>query len=214
MDDQPTPIPSLFQGLLRGAAGGFSGALLGHLVVTACLHAGGQDWLKGPYGPHFFDISLYLGLLYGAIGLALALKPAPALTGLLGAFLGISLPMAVLTRVANWGMETGAPPTLAWYWAVIVCHSLGTWGTTLALGALLFPARRWLGALGAALGSLAGYGTLQLFLAVVPSYAQGRWDPRSYLPSPLDLLTGILIGAGIGAGVFLAGRIGRKSADA
>lgn len=211
MDDERPAIPSLFQGLVRGSAGGLAGALAGHILVTAVLRAGGQDWLKGPYGPHFFDIALYLGVMYGAVGLALSLRPRPALWGFFGAFLGIALPMAVLTRVAHWGMETGAPPTLAWYWAVIVCHSLGTWGTTLALGALLGPARRWLGALGAVLGSLAGYGLLQLFLFAVPSYAQGRWDPKSFLPSPLDLLTGILIGTGIGAGIFLAGKLGRKA---
>lgn len=212
--DEHQPIPDLFQGLLRGAVGGFVGAMLGHILVTAVLKAGGQNWLKGPYGPHFLDISLYLGFLYGSLGLALSLRPRPALWGFFGAFLGIALPMSLLTRLAHWGMETGAPPTLAWYWAVIVCHSLGTWGTTLALGALLCPTRRWTGAAGAALGSLAGYGLLQLFLVLVPSYAQGRWDPKSFLPSPLDLLTGILIGAGIGAGIFLAGRLGRGAARA
>lgn len=212
--DEHQPIPDLFQGLLRGAVGGFCGSMLGHILVTAVLKAGGQNWLKGPYGPHFLDISLYLGLLYGSLGLALSLRPRPALWGFFGAFLGIALPMSLLTRLAHWGMETGAPPTLAWYWAVIVCHTLGTWGTTLALGALLCPARRLAGAAGAALGSLAGYGLLQLFLVVVPSYAQGRWDPKSFLPSPLDLLTGILVGAGIGAGIFLAGRLGRGAARA
>ena len=212
--DEHQPIPDLFQGLLRGAIGGFCGAMLGHILVTAVLKAGGQNWLKGPYGPHFLDISLYLGLLYGSLGLALSMRPRPALWGFFGAFLGIALPMSLLTRLAHWGMETNAPPTLAWYWAVIVCHSLGTWGTTFALGALLCPARRWTGAAGAALGSLAGYGLLQLFLVLVPSYAQGRWDPKSFLPSPLDLLTGIIIGAGIGAGIFLAGRFGRGAARA
>jgi hypothetical protein len=214
LDNKWPPIPNLLQGLLRGCIGGFAGALAGHILVTAAIKAGGQNWLKGPYGPHFFDISLYLAVLYAAVGWALALRPAAALVGLLGAFLGIALPMAVLTRLAHWGMDTGAPPTLAWYWAVVVAHSLGTWGTTLALGALLCPARRWLGALGAALGSLAGYGILQLFLFAVPSYAQGRWDPKSFLPSPLDLLTGILIGAGIGAGIFLAGKSSRQARHA
>jgi len=207
-------IPNLPAALLRGLAGGFVGAVLGHLCVTWCLRAGGESWLKGPYGPHFFDISLYLGLLYGGIAAGLSLRPAATLVGALGAFLGIALPMAVLTRIAPWGMETGAPPTLAWYWAVLAAHSLGTWGTTLALGALLCPRRRWLGALGAALGSFAGYLALELFLRVVPSYAQGRWNPRSFMPSPLDLLTGLLIGAGLGAGVFLAGNLGRKTSDA
>lgn len=207
-------VSSLPAALLRGLAGGFCGALLGHVLVTACLRAGGESWLKGPYGPHFFDIALYLSLLYGGIACGLSLRPGLTAVGVLGPLLGIVLPMALFTRTARWGMEPGAPPTLAWYWLVLAAHSLGTWGTTLTLGALLCPRRRWLGALGAVLGSLAGYLCLELFLRVVPSYAQGRWAPGSFVPSPLDLLSGLLIGAGLGAGVFLAGSLGRQAASA
>ncbi|MCX5794017.1 MAG: hypothetical protein NTY77_00795 [Elusimicrobia bacterium] len=210
MTNERPAIPGLSAALLRGLAGGFAGAVLGHILVTACLRAGAESWLKGPYGPHFFDIALYLGLLYGGIACGLSLRPGITLVGAWGAFLGIALPMALFTRTARWGMEAGAPPTLAWYWLVLAAHSLGTWGTTLALGALLCPRRRWLGAVGAVLGSLAGYLSLSLFLRIVPSYAQGRWHPGSFVPSPLDLLSGLLIGAGLGAGVFLADSLGRK----
>jgi hypothetical protein len=223
--------PDLFQALLRGLAGGFIGAVLGHVLVTWCLRTGGEFWLKGPYGPgQFFGISAYLGVLYGCIGLALAWRAAPALLGLLGNFLGIALPMFVLTHhplpmrafmrllahfpafttrlmLSMGGLDLAG---LAWTIAVLFIYIAATWGTTLGLGALLCPGRRWLGAAAAALGSLAGYLVLKVFLAAVPSCAQGRWDPRSFSPSPLDLLTGLLVGAGIGAAVCLAGRVGGK----
>ncbi|HAM35916.1 MAG TPA: hypothetical protein DEB40_08225 [Elusimicrobia bacterium] len=203
MNEQP-PLPSLFQALLRGLYGSLAAATLGHMLVTACLPWGAELWLKGPYGPHFFDISLYLGVLYGGIALSLSRRPGPACAAAAAAFLGIALPMTVLTHAARWGMDTNAQPTLAWYYAVIATHTLATWGTTLGLGALLCPQRRWRGAIFAALGSLAGYLILEVFLRLVPSYAQGRWNPKSFIPSPVDLLTGMLIGAGIGAGIYLA----------
>jgi|GEM_PF-6254414 len=227
-------IAKIFPGLLRGLAGGFVGAILGHLFVTWSLRAGGEFWLKGPYGPgQFFGIAAYLGLLYGCIGLALAGRAVPGLLGLLGNFLGIALPMVVLTHhplpmrafmslLAHFpAFTTGLMRSLggldlvglAWTLAVIAIYVMANWGTTLALGALLCPRRRWLGAGAAVLGSFAGYLVLKAFLAVVPSYAQGRWDPRSFVPSPLDLLTGLLIGAGIGAGVFLARSLGRQASQ-
>ncbi len=217
---------------MRGLAGGFVGAALGHLFVTWCLRAGGEFWLKGPYGPgQFFGISAYLGLLYGCIGLALAGSAGAGLLGFLGNFLGVALPMIVLTHDprpmgAFMGLLAHFPAFttrlmqsmggmnlvgLAWTLAVIAVYTIANWGTTLALGALLCPRRRWLGAGAAVLGSFSGYLALKTFLSIVPSYSQGHWDPRSFVPSPLDLLTGLLIGAGIGAGVFLAEGLDRKA---
>jgi hypothetical protein len=219
-------ISNLFHGLLRGLAGGFVGAILGHVFVTWCLHMGGEFWLKGPYGPgQFFGISAYLGILYGCIGLALTWSAVPGLLGLLGNFIGIAFPMFVLTHhplpmrvfmgllahfpafTARLMMSMGGIDLvgMAWTLAVIAIYIVANWGTTLALGAILCPKRRWFGASAAVLGSFAGYLILKVFLAVVPSYAQGHWDPMSFMPSPMDLLTGLLIGAGIGAGVFLVG---------
>jgi hypothetical protein len=197
---------SIFAATTRGLAGGFAGALLGHIVVTACLRAGGENWLRGPYGPHFFDISLYLSFLYGGIAASICSCRSSILTGFLGPWLGIALPMVFLTHFARWGMEAGAQPTLAWYWAVLACHTAATWGTTLALGAVLVPGRRLRAALAAALGSFLGYLILAAFIRLVPSYAQGKWDPASFIPSPLDLLTGLLIGAGIACGIAWAAR--------
>jgi hypothetical protein len=232
MNERPSAAANIFRGLLRGLAGGFVGAILGHILVTCCLRAGGEFWLKGPYGPgQFFGISAYLGILYGCIGLALSGTATACLLGLLGNLLGIALPMAVLTHyplpmrvflrlllhfpvfttrlmMSMGGIDLAG---LAWTLAVIAIYIVANWGTTLALGAILCPKRRWLGAGAAALGSLAGYLLLKVFLTVIPSYAQGRWDPRSFMPSPLDLFTGLLIGAGIGAGVFLVGGLDRKA---
>lgn len=197
---------TVYKNLLRGLLGGWAGAILGHLLVTLCLRSGGELWLKGPYGPHFFGIALYLGALYGSIAFSLSGKRMPALAGGLGAFLGIALPMAILTRVAHWGMATDSAPTFAWIWAVLIIHTVATWGVTLALGAILCPARPLRGALLAAAGALAGYLTLSTLLWLVPSYAQGRWVPTSFMPSPVDMLTGLLIGAGMGAGIYLGSR--------
>jgi len=197
------PLPSLFHGALRGAAGGLAGAALGHVLVTLCLRGGGERWLKGPYGPddpgfHFFDIALFLSATFGCIAFSLSRRAVPTLAGLGCAFLALALPLTVLTHAAR------AFPW--WYWAVLGADILAVWGTTLALGALLCPARRMRGALFAALGSWAGYLVLELILHIVPSYAQGRWVPTSFIPSPVDLLTWLLAGAGMGAGIYLAGR--------
>ena len=212
------------KGALRGLAGGLAGAVLGHLFVTWCLRCGGEFWLKGPYGPgQFFGISAYLGILYGCIGWSLSGSAGPALIGFLGNFLGIALPMAILThlpqpmrlflsflasfpdalgRLLHW---TGLlnPLGLAWTLAVIVIYAVANWGTTIALGAVLCPARRWPGAGAAVLGSFGSYLALKVFLFIIPAAAQGRWRPESFMPSPLDLLTGALLGTGIGAAVFL-----------
>jgi hypothetical protein len=71
---------------------------------------------------------------------------------------------------------------------------------------MLSPERRWRGAAGAALGSLAGYLLLMLIVYFIPPQAQGRWRPGSFYPAPLDMLTGILIGAGMGAGISLTAK--------
>ncbi len=206
---------------VAGLSGGFAGALAGHIAVTLITRLGAQLWLVGPYGPpmQFFAMSVYLGFLYASIAGALSRQIRPALVGFGSACLPIALPMTILT---HWpgplraflhllarspaitvrlmrALHVLNPIALIWTIAVLTVYLVATWGTTLALGALLCPARRWLGAILAAVGSGAGYLALQLFAHFIP--LPSRWDPTSFIPAPLDLLTGLLIGAGMGAGI-------------
>lgn len=196
---------------LAGGAGGLGGAALAHLAVTLANRLGQAElWLKGPYGPPFFNLALYMGMLCGGIGLSLSrrapARAAPALLGLLGPLLGIALPLALLTRFARWGEDPSAAPTWAWYYCVGGLYIAATWGTLLGLGALLCPARRWLGALGAAGGAFAGYLALTALLWAIPSYQQVLWAPQKFIPSPVALLDGFLTGAGMGLGIQAARR--------
>lgn len=196
---------------LAGGAGGLGGAALAHLAVTLANRLGQAElWLKGPYGPPFFNLALYMGILCGGIAWSLSRqvsdRATPALLGLLGPCLGISLPMALLTRFARWGMEPGSAPTWAWYYSVGGLYIAATWGTLLGLGALLCPARRWLGALAGAGGAFTGYLALTAFLWAVPSYQQNLWAPQKFIPSPVALLDGLLTGAGMGLGIHAARR--------
>ena len=209
-----------------GLAGGFCGALLGHVAVTLILRLGAEFWLVGPHGPpmQFFGIAIYLGLLYGSLGWALSRRPLAFLVGFLGIAVTIALPMAILTHwpqplyvflraLAHFPgfavmlmrrLHVLNPIALAWTIAVLAIYLTATWGTTLALGALLCPGRRLRGAILAVLGSWGGTLILKAFTHFIPSSLQGRWNPMSFIPAPLDLLTGLLIGAGMGAGIGLA----------
>jgi hypothetical protein len=96
---------------------------------------------------------------------------------------------------------------LAWYYAVGTIYMLATWGTILALGAVISRRRRWLGALAGAGGSFAGYLLLAGILWAVPSYKEVLWVPTRFIPSPVSLLDGLLTGAGMGLGLCLIGAI-------
>lgn len=186
----------LFQGLIRGGLGGLLGGAAAHVLVTLLHRVGGGFWLKGPYGPPFAGIALYVGILLGVTALALSWRLKPALAGFFGPLLGIALPMSLLTRLA---------PATNWVYAIGAVYIVSTWGSILALGALL-SARRLLGALLAAAGSLSGYLLLTGLLWAVPSYKKVVWAPEALIPSPVALLDGLLTSAGLGAGIALASR--------
>lgn len=196
----------LFAGLVRGGLGGLLGAAFGHMGAVLLLRTVGQDFLKGPYGPPFLAMALDLAAPIGFIAFALSLKPRPTAVGFLGPLLGIVLPMIVLTRTAQWGMNDAAStPTPQWAAAVGGLYIVSTWATLLALGALLSQ-RRLAGALAGAGGAFAGYLLLAALLWAAPSYQQVRYDPKGLIPSPVDLFTGMLTGAGLGAGISLVSR--------
>ena len=160
---------------------------------------GADSWLRGPYGPQFFPIALYTAVFYAAIGAAMGgmvnNRPRTALAGFMAPFIAIVLFMTVLTRYSGWGMPQGMPSTPQWQLFVTVLYSCAIWGTIIILGAGCSLTGPWRGAFVSALGAAAAYGLLILFLWAVPSYAKAHWSPISFLPSPINLMDGLLSGA-------------------
>lgn len=201
-----------FPGVLGGAAGGLAGAFLAQTLTALCnRHEGAEDWLKGPYGPPFFNIALFMGVFYGCIALGLAMAAAkrrslPVGLGLTGPFLGIALPLFVLTRTATWGALPDAPPTSAWVYAVTIIYTVAVWSTVFALGWTLSDGSPWKGGVGSVLGAALGYGALVLVVRLSSGIGSGVYSPLGFLPQPTVLLDGILGGAGMGLGISLGGR--------
>jgi len=205
-----------FAAIVGGGAAGFFGAALAHVLAMIADRAGAEDFLRGPYGPPFFLISLYTAVFYGCIGAAAGgtapRRYAAAAFGFAGPFLGIAAVLAALTRYPGWGMPRGLGGTPQWQLAVGVVYTAAIWSTIAALGALSAGTKPWRGALAAVAGSLAGYGALTLLMWAVPSYGQGRWNPHSFMPSPVNLMDGLLSGAGLCLALSLDAKFRRKPA--
>ena len=200
-----------FAAIVGGGAAGFFGAAMAHVLSTFADRAGAEDFLRGPYGPQFFLIALYTAVFYAAIGAASGRRAATALAGLLGPLLGIAAVMSALTRYSGWGMPRGLGGTPQWQLAVAVVYTVAIWATIAALGAMSAGTSRLRGALAAVLGSLSAYGALTVFLWAVPSYAKGRWSPVSFLPSPVNLMDGLLSGAGLCLALSLDAKFRRNA---
>lgn len=203
---------SPFSAIVGGGAAGFFGAALAHVLSTVADRAGAENFLRGPYGPQFFLIALYTSVFYAAIGAAAGRRAAPALAGLLGPLLGIAAVMAGLTHYSGWGMPRGLGGTPQWQFAVATIYTATIWATIAAVGATSAATARWRGALAAVLGSLAAYGALSFLLWAFPSYAKVRWSPVSYLPSPVNLMDGLLSGAALCLALALDAKLWRKPA--
>jgi len=181
--------------LIGGGLGGALAAAAANILTTFIDRgAGSEAWLKGPYGPPFFNVALFMGLLYGGIALALTRRRQETAIGALGPFLGILLPMLILTR---------ATASLPWVPVVIAVFVAAVWGTIFALGWRM-AGRRWLGGVAAVAGAFLGYLLLQGLAKVFPVLS--AWHPHSYLPTPAVMLDGALTGAGIGLGISLLRR--------
>ncbi|MBI3288414.1 MAG: hypothetical protein HYZ74_02710 [Elusimicrobia bacterium] len=201
-----------FAAIVGGGGAGLAGATLAHVLTTFAVRLGAEGWLRGPYGPQFVPVALYTGIFYAAIGAAVGRRPQTALGGFLGPLLVIAAPLAVLTRYSGWGMPRGLPSTPQWQLAVLVLYSIGIWGTIAALGAYGSATQRWRGALAAIIGSASAYGVLTLFLRAVPAYANSRWNPTSLIPSPINLMDGLLSGAGLCLALSLDAKLRRNTA--
>lgn len=199
-----------FAAVAGGGLAGFFGAALAHVLTTMAARLGSEAWLRGPYGPPFFNVALYTGVFYGAIGAAAGRRARTAGIGLLSAFFAFLLPMFVLTRYGGWGMPRGADITPAWKLAVIAVFVLAIWSTIAGIGAAAGRVSPWRGAAAAVLGSLAGYAALAVLQRLFAAWTQGPWNPASFLPSPVNLLDGLLSGAGLCLGLSLDERLSRR----
>lgn len=202
---------SPFAAIVGGGGAGFFGAALAHVLSTLADRAGAEGMLRGPYGPQFFLIALYTAVFYAAIGAAAGRRVLTAAIGCLAPLLGIAVPMAAMTRYSGWGMPRGFSGTPQWQLAVAVIYTAAIWGTIAAIGACSALTRPWRGALAAVLGSLAAYGGLTLLLWAVPSYAKVRWSPISLLPSPVNLMDGLMSGAGLCLALALDAKLRRNA---
>ncbi|MFI5349121.1 MAG: hypothetical protein ACHQ2Z_06230 [Elusimicrobiota bacterium] len=180
-----------------GGLAGLLGAALAHVLATLAERAGCGGWLGGPFGPRFFEVALYTGVFYAPIGAAAGRRPASAALAFGGTFFGLAVPLYVLTRYGGWGMPTGEPPTPQWRHAFVAVYFLAVWGTIAAIGADAARANARRGAAAAVLGSLAGYAALTAALRVLPGLARAPWHPGSFMPVPVNLLDGLLSGAGL-----------------
>ena len=195
-----------------GGGAGLLGAALAHVLTVLCDRAGSEEWLRGPYGPQFFNVALYTGVFYGAIGWAAARRLRGLAVGFAGSFLGILVPMFVLTRYGGWGMpRTADAVTLQWKIAVLVVYIAAIWGSIAGIGAVCARSTRLRGALEAVGGSLAGYAVLTLALKLAPGLTSGHWNPTSFLPPPVNLLDGLLSGAGLCLALSLDDKLPRRN---
>ncbi len=202
-----------FAAIVGGGAAGFFGAALAHVLTTIATRFGAESWLRGPYGTQFFPLALYLGVLYSAIGFAAGRSVKTALLGFSGPFFGIAVPMALLTHLALMkDLPRGNAWAWSWFWVVIIIQSVALWGGIALMGAFSAATSRWRGAVAAVLGSLAAYGMLSFLLWAVPSYGQGRWNPASFLPSPVTLMDGLLSGACLCLALSLDAKFRRNTA--
>lgn len=197
-----------FAAIVSGGLAGIVGAALAHIMTTLADRLGAEGWLRGPYGPQFFPIAFYTAVFYAAIGASAGRRASTALAGFLGPMLGIAGVLAALTRYSGWGMPRGLPGTPQWQLAVTVTYGVAIWGTIALLGILAARHARWRGALAAVAGSLCAYGALALILALLPAYGKTHWNPVSFIPSPVNLLDGLLSGIGLCLALSLDERIG------
>jgi hypothetical protein len=186
-----------------GGLAGFAGAALAHVFSLYVSRHASAEWLHGPFGPPFFAAALYTGIFYSAIGAA-AGRGASAAVGFLGGFLGLLVPLYVLTRYGGWTPRQ-------WQGVMISAYILVIWGTIAGIGASAARGKTWRGVAAAVLGSLAGYAVLRASLAIFHGLTPSPSAPASMLPPFVNLLDGLLSGAGLCLALSLDGRLSRRT---
>ena len=185
-----------------GGLAGFIGAALAHVLTVFLGRHGGAEWLRGPFGPPFFSAALYTGVFYGAIGAAVGRRAAAA-AGFLGGFLGLLIPLYVLTRYGGWTPRQ-------WSYVMLAAYIVVIWGTIAGIGAAAKRAKPWRGAVAAIFGSLAGYAALAACLSVF-HLSQASTGPEGLRPPLVNLLDGLLSGAGLCLALSLDVRLSRRT---
>lgn len=190
--------------LVGGGVGGLLAASIAQVFTTLLDRAAGSEtWLKGPYGPPFFNVALFMGLLYGGIALGLSRRRRDAALGALGPSLGIAVPMTVLSRLFDLpNVRWGAQSLSLWIPVVVALYTVSIWGTIFALGRRLTA--RWTGGAAACAGAFLGFLLLSALTKLAPTLT--AWRLNAYLPPPIVLLDGLLSGAGMALGVFFIRR--------
>ncbi|HEX4047912.1 MAG TPA: hypothetical protein VH309_08765 [Elusimicrobiota bacterium] len=185
-----------------GGLAGFLGAGAAHVLTVLLSRHGGGEWLHGPFGPPFFAAALYTGIFYGAIGAA-AGRRAAAAAGFFGGFLGLLIPLYVLTRYGGW-------TPAQWSHVMLAAYVLVLWGTIAGIGAASTRAKPWRGAAAAVLGSLAGYALLAACLKLFHGLSGASSNPLALRPPLVNLLDGLLSGAGLCLALSVEGRHSRR----
>ncbi|OIO09138.1 MAG: hypothetical protein AUJ52_06945 [Elusimicrobia bacterium CG1_02_63_36] len=179
-----------------GALGGFSGAVLGHVLIVAAFKLTGDAsvWFKGPHGPPFFSLLVATALFYAALAAALApggsRARAAAIAGGISALI-IYLPMAVATRVFAWGEGPADPPTLKWFYLVLSVYAAASLAGTAAVG---LSVRRRRAVFAALTGLAAAYLLNLLMRRFIPDA-----PPHGWLPTLGSLVDGTLTGLAVAA---------------
>ena len=202
-----------FSAVMGGGAAGLGGAAAAHVLTALCDRAGSENWLRGAFGPPFFNITLYTAVFYASIGGAAARRPAGILAGALPPLLGIGAAMTLLTRVLplQFSVRLGEASVPGWYFVVMALYAAGIWGAIAAIGAVASRTRAWRGVAAAAAGSALSYGLLALLVRLAPSYAKTPWNPTALIPSPVNLLDGLLCGSLVCWALVVDEQIRRKT---
>ncbi|MFI5351153.1 MAG: hypothetical protein ACHQ2Z_16535 [Elusimicrobiota bacterium] len=182
---------------------GLFGAALAHLLSIYLSRHGAAEWLRGPFGPPFFTVALYTGVFYGAIGAAAGRRTGAA-TGFLGGFLGLLVPLYVLTRYGGWSPQQ-------WHYIMMGAYVVVIWGTIAGVGAAAARENPRRGAAAAVLGSLAGYAVLSGCAALFHGFSGAPSNPESFLPPRVNLIDGLLSGAGLCLALSLDRRRSRRT---
>ena len=130
---------------------------------------GSEAWLRGPFGPPFFNVAFFMGLMYTGLGITLRKPYAGA-----GTFLALLLPMLVLTRFNLPG----------WPYVVTIVYVLAVWGTIYHLGGVA-----------GMVGVMTGFLALTVMVYLVP--ALQTYFLNGYLAAPTVLLDGAFTGLGL-----------------
>jgi hypothetical protein len=203
--------------LAGGGAGGFGGAVAAQFFVAAANRLGNADlWLKGPFGPPFFNVSLFVGVLYLGIALGLSRDYKALLLAFCGPFLGIVLPLTALSRWTwgahalsqplGWFPRLGLDKLPGWYYLVFVLYAASVWGTIFALGWRLGGKKRWLGGCAIVGGAFGMFVLSQILLRLAPFIGEWGGGPQSFFPPAPVLIDGLFTGAGMGFGLWCAAR--------